>query len=302
MQRIARTLLLLLLTLASSASLACSAPFVDSVAYDPQVVIESATAIFAGRATWTRDDQDDAAISRLEVDTVYKGEAPRVLVIRARRSDHPCNDIKPPATEPFFAFLRAYSGNIQAPDWIGFVPQSAVKTDFVLKLGTPRPPSADSSSLLTRLAPASVPVASIKRSAGEVASESWIVNFDQKLWYWERQPRFYLRYPKATFLLEPDYVLEKLAQSPHPQLLALVRKSLPLTESVDLYKFQLNGDIPSTLTDLERLAVEATIDGRAQIFSRDGCCMRTVRVNRSSLGTQTVSFYETELVRSDWKP
>ena len=303
MQRLARIFPLLLLPLVSGASLACSVPFVSGVLYDPQGTIESATAIVAGRATSTQDDGNEAAISRLEIDTVYKGQAPRVLVVRARRSDHPCNDIRPPGTEPFFAFVRFDSGNIQAPDWIGFVPQSAAPADFASKLGTPAPPSADSSPLLTRLAPATVPARSIKRTQGEISAESWIVNFDRQLWYWDRrQPRFYLRYPQATFLLEPDYLLEKLAQSPHPQLLEAVRKSLPLTEAVDLYKFQLNGDIPGALADLDRLAVEATIDGRAQIFFKDGCCMRTVRVTRSSLGTQTVTFYDTELVRSDWKP
>jgi hypothetical protein len=303
MQNIARTITILAMLLASTASLACSVSFLDSVKYNPQNVIDVSTAIVAGRATSMQTEQQDAVIARLEIETVFKGQAPRVLVFRALYNDHPCNDIKPPGREPFFAFIRFESGNIQAPDWIGFVPQSAVPADFVSKLGAPTAPSEDSTPLLKRLAPSSVSPNSVTRTEGEISTENWLINFDEKLWHWNRQPRFYLRYPQATFLLDPDYVLEKVAHWQNKELLDALRRSLPLKESTDLYKYQLNLGIPEYLTELlNRLPIEATIEGRAQVLFDGGCCLRTVRVNRSSLGTQSVTYYETELVRSTWKP
>lgn len=304
MQNIARTIAILAMLLASTASLACSVSFLDSVKYNPQNVIDVSTAIVAGRATSMQTEQQDAVIARLEIETVFKGQAPRVLVFRALYNDHPCNDIKPPGREPFFAFIRFESGNIQAPDWIGFVPQSAVPADFVSELGAPTAPSRDSTPLLKRLAPSSVSPNSVTRTEGEISTENWLINFDEKLWHWDGQPRFYLRYQRAAFLLDPNYVLEKVAHWQNKELLDALRRSLPLKESTDLYKYQLNLGIPEYLTELlNRLPIEATIEGRAQVlFDGGNCCLRTLRVNRSSLGTQSVTYYETELVRSTWKP
>lgn len=303
MQDIVRTIAIFAMLLASAASQACAGSFVDSVKANPQLVIDGSTAVVAGRATSTQTEQSDAVIARLEIETVFKGQAPRVLVFRALYNDHPCNDIKPPGMEPFFAFIRFESGNIQAPDWIGFVPESAVPADFVSKLGAPTAPSKVSTPRLKRLAPSSLAPNSVTRTEGEISTESWLINFDQKLWHWDRQPRFYLRYPRATFLLDPDYVLEKVAHWQNKELLDALHRSLPLTESTDLYKYQLNLGIPEYLTELlNRLPIEATIEGRTQILLDGGCCLRTVRVNRSSLGTQSVTYYETELVRSTWKP
>lgn len=303
MQNILRTIAILAMLLASTASPACVESFVDSVKANPQLAIDSATAILAGRATSIQTEQSDAVIARLEIETVFKGQAPRVLVFRARYSKQPCVDIEPPGTEPFIAFVNFESGNIQAPDWIGFVPQSAVPADFVSKLGAPTAPSKDSTPLLRRLAPSSVSPNSVTRTEGEISTENWLIHFDEKLWHWDRQPRFYLRYPRATFLLDPDYVLEKVAHWQNKELLDALRRSLPLKESTDLYKYQLNLGIPEYLTELlNRLPIEATIEGRAQVLHDGGCCLRTVRVNRSSLGTQSVTYYETELVQSTWKP
>ena len=303
MQAILRPITILAMLLASTASPACVESFLDLVKGNPQSAINGSTAIVAGRATSIQTEQQDAVIARLEIETVFKGQAPRVLVFRALYKDHPCNDIKPPESEPFFAFIRFESGNIQAPDWIGFVPQSAVPADFVGKLGAPTAPSKDSTPRLRRLAPSSVSPNSVTRTEGEVSAEDWLVQVDQKLWHWDRQPRFYLRYPRATFLLDPDYVLEKVARWENKELLDALRRSLPLTESTDLYKYQLNLGIPGYLTELlDRLPIEATIEGRAQVLHDGGCCLRTLRVNRSSLGTQSVTYYETELVRSTWKP
>jgi hypothetical protein len=303
MQNIVRTSALLAMLFASTASLGCAQSFVDSVKGNPQLAIDSATAIVAGRATSIETEQNDGVIARLEIETVFKGQSPRVLVFRARYMDHPCNELKPPETEPFIAFVNFYSGNIQAPDWIGFVPLSAMPADLIGKLGTPRAPSKDSTPLLKRLAPSSVSPNGVTRTEGEISTENWLVQFDEKLWRWDRQPRFYLRYPRATFLLDPDYVLEQVAHWQNKELLDALRRSLPLTESTDLYKYQLNLGIPEYLTELlNRLPVEATIEGRAQILFDGGCCLRTVRVNRSSLGTQSVTYYETELVQSTWKP
>ena len=137
MQDIVRTIAILAMLLASTTSPACVASFVDSVKADPQFAIDGSTAIFAGRATSIQTEQRDAVVARLEIETVFKGHAPRVLVFRARYIEHPCTDIKPPGTEPFIAFVNFDSGNIQAPDWIGFVPQSAVPAAFVSKLGRP---------------------------------------------------------------------------------------------------------------------------------------------------------------------
>jgi hypothetical protein len=303
MQNIVRTIAILAMLLASAASLACMESFVDSVKGNPQRAIDGSTAIVAGRATSIQTEQSDVVIARLEIDTVFKGQAPRVLVYRARSIDQWCIDIKPPETEPFIAFVNYDSGNIQAPDWIGFVPRSAVPADFVGKLGAPTAPSKDSTPLLKRLAPSSVSPGSVARTEGEISTENWLINFDEKLWRWDRQPRFYLRYPRATFLLDPEYVLEKVAHWQNKELLDALRRSLPLRESTDLYKYQLNLGIPEYLTELlNRLPIEATIEGRTQILFDGGCCLRTVRVNRSSLGTQSVTYYETELVQSTWKP
>lgn len=302
MQDIARTIAILAMLLASTASSACMESFLDSLKGHPQIVIDGSTAIVAGRASSIQSEQEDAVIARLEIETVFKGQAPRVLVFRARQQ--PCVDIKPPGTEPFIAFVNFESGNIQAPDSIAFVPQSAVPADLVGKLGSPTAPSKDSTPLLRRLAPSSVSPNSVTRTEGEISTENWLINFDEKLWHWDRQPRFYLRYQRATFLLDPNYVLEKVAHWQNKELLDALRRSLPLTESTDLYKYQLNLGIPGYLTELlNRLPIEATIEGRAQVlFDGGNCCLRTLRVNRSSLGTQSVTYYETELVRSTWKP
>lgn len=303
MQNIVRTITMLAMLLASTASSACMESFLDSLKGNPKIAIDGSTAIVAGRATSIQPEQEDAVIARLEIETVFKGQAPRVLVFRALYKDHPCNDIKPPGSEPFFAFIHFESGNIQAPDWIGFVPRSAVPPDFVNKLGAPTSPSKDSTPRLRRLAPSSVSPNSVTRTEGEISTEDWLVHVDEKLWHWDRQPRFYLRYPRATFLLDPDYVLETVAHWQNKELLDALRRSLPLTESTDLYKYQLNLGIPGYLTELlDRLPIEATIAGRAQVLFDGGCCLRTLRVNRSSLGTQSVTYYETELVRSTWKP
>jgi hypothetical protein len=301
MQIVVRSIALLAIPLVSTPSPACTLSFVDGVKANLQAAIDRSTAIVAGRATSIHIEERDAVIARLDIESVFKGQAPRVLVFRARYLEQPCTDIEPPGTEPFIAFINFDSGNIQAPDWIGFVPQSALPADLVSKLGAPTAPSKNATPLLRRLAPSSVSANAVTRTEGEISTESWLINFDQKLWHWDREPRFYVRYARAAFLLDPDYVLEKVAQWQKKGILDAVRRSLPLTESTDLYKYQLS--IPEYLTELlDRLPIEATMEGRAQILLDGQCCLRTVRVNRSSLGTQSVTYYETELMRSTWKP
>src|ERR1044072_8583399 len=84
MQNIVRTIAILAMLLASTASPACVESFVDSVKANPQRAVEGSAAIVAGRATSIQTEQGDAVIVRLETETVFKGQAPRVLVFRAR--------------------------------------------------------------------------------------------------------------------------------------------------------------------------------------------------------------------------
>lgn len=290
--------------LASATAAGCIMSAGSYLEIDPQPTIESSTVILAGRGMRMESEDSDAVVSRLEVDTVFKGEAPRVLVVRARPIDNPCSDVYPAGDFPFFVFLRAASGNIQAPEQILFIAQSALPADFSKRLGAARKPVDDSSALLPRLAPARVPAGSIKRSEGEVATESWTVRFDPDTWHWDGKPRFYLRYPRATFMLEPDYVLGKIAARRLPAaFVESVRSSMPLRESTDLYKFTLVESGPIWLQDeLERLAIDAAIDGNVRVLPPNGCCVRTVQIVRSALGTQVVQAAGRDLVRSRWEP
>jgi hypothetical protein len=108
MVNLIRTVLLLGMVVASTASFACTVSFVSSVKTSPRYAIDRATAIVAGRATSIVTDQmEGTMIARLEIDTVFKGQAPGVLVVRASLADHPCGEATPPGAEPFFAFIRA---------------------------------------------------------------------------------------------------------------------------------------------------------------------------------------------------
>ena len=113
MQIIVRSIALLAMVLVSTASPACGLSFVDGVKVNLQAAIDRSTAIVAGHASSTQIEQSDTVIARLEIEAVFKGQAPRVLVFRARYLDQPCTDIEPPGTEPFIAFINFDSGNIQ---------------------------------------------------------------------------------------------------------------------------------------------------------------------------------------------
>lgn len=126
------------LTAASAQS--CAISYLASVTTMPESHIKHASLIVSGRALEVETSEVGDLSARLEIYSVFKGQAPRMLQVRVRAADNPCSQIMPPTSEPFVTFLRAEPGNLQSPSQIGFVRQSALPADFARRLGRARAP------------------------------------------------------------------------------------------------------------------------------------------------------------------
>jgi hypothetical protein len=136
----APALCLLMLLTASPPVSSCTISYAAAVANDPASHMKHATLVVAGRTTSVQREPNGDVIARLEIDKVFKGDAPRSLVVRANPKQNPCRQIVPPESAAFYAFLVSNPSDVTTFIEVGFVRQAAMSADFARQLGKARAP------------------------------------------------------------------------------------------------------------------------------------------------------------------